>query len=89
MQRTCKEEIMRVKSTHLVLCGLAAAFGIFLFLPWPSNQSLGKEIKLPPLRVKVGEMAPDLALPAAGGETVRLSAFRGHNVLIDFYRGYW
>lgn len=42
-----------------------------------------------PLRVKVGERAPDFALPSAEGKTVRLSDFAGHNVLIDFYRGYW
>ena len=80
---------MRMVSARLVPWGLAAAFGIFLFLPWPANQSLGKEIKLPPLHVKVGEKAPDFALPAAGGKTSRLSDFRGCNVLIDFYRGYW
>jgi hypothetical protein len=80
---------MRVENVRLVMCGLAAAFGLFLFLPSPANQRLGKEINLPPLRVKVGEKAPDFALPAAGGKTARLSGFNGHNVLIDFYRGYW
>ena len=80
---------MRVKSARIVVWGLAAAFGVSLFLALRANQSLGKQIKLPPLRVKVGEKAPDFALPAAGGKTVRLSDFRGHNVLIDFYRGYW
>jgi AhpC/TSA family len=80
---------MRVESAHLVMWGLAAAFGMPLFLPLLANQSLGKEIKLPPLRVKVGEKAPDFALQGAGGKTVRLSDFSGRNVLIDFYRGYW
>lgn len=42
-----------------------------------------------PLKVKVGDRAPDFALPSADGKTVRLSHFAGHNVLIDFYRGYW
>jgi len=36
-----------------------------------------------------GEKAPAFALPSAEGKTVRLSDFSGHNVLIDFYRGYW
>lgn len=80
---------MRLQSVRLGLWGLAATFGILLVLPWPASQTLGKEIKLPPLRVKVGEKAPDFALPAAGGKSVRLSDLRGHNVLIDFYRGYW
>jgi cytochrome oxidase Cu insertion factor (SCO1/SenC/PrrC family) len=42
-----------------------------------------------PLKVKVSEIAPDFALPSADGKTVKLSDFAGHNVLIDFYRGYW
>ncbi len=42
-----------------------------------------------PLKIKVGEKAPDFALPSADGKTVRLSDYAGHNVLIDFYRGYW
>jgi hypothetical protein len=68
---------------------LATFSGVFLLLPWLVNAAPGKEIKLPPLRVRVGEKAPDFALPAAGGKTVRLADFRGRNVLIDFYRGYW
>jgi peroxiredoxin len=58
-------------------------------LPLIVNAAPGTEIKLPPLRVQVGEKAPDFALPAAGGKPVRLSDFSGRNVLIDFYRGYW
>ena len=42
-----------------------------------------------PLRVAAGEKAPDFALPSAHGKTVKLADFAGHNVLIDFYRGYW
>lgn len=42
-----------------------------------------------PLNVKVGDKAPDFALPSAEGQTVRLSEFAGHNVLIDFYRAHW
>lgn len=47
------------------------------------------EVQLPPRRIKVGDKAPDFALPSADGKTVRLSDFASHNVLIDFYRGYW
>jgi len=46
------------------------------------------EDQLLPLKVKVGDKAPDFALPA-DGKTVRLSDYAGHNVLIDFYRGFW
>lgn len=45
--------------------------------------------ELPPLKVNVGEKAPDFALASADGKSVKLSDFAGHNVLIDFYRGYW
>lgn len=42
-----------------------------------------------PLNVHVGEKAPNFTLPAAEGGTVSLSQFAGHNVLLDFYEGYW
>jgi len=37
-----------------------------------------------PLKVKVGDKAPDFALPSAEGNTVKPSDYTGHNVLIDF-----
>ena len=42
-----------------------------------------------PLRVQVGEKAPDFTLPAAGGGEVKLSSLEGHNVLLDFFEGFW
>lgn len=42
-----------------------------------------------PLKISVGEKAPDFSLPATNGETIRLSSLAGHTVLIDFYRGYY
>jgi cytochrome oxidase Cu insertion factor (SCO1/SenC/PrrC family) len=42
-----------------------------------------------PLNISVGQKAPDFALPSADGKTVRLADFAGHNLLIDFYRGFW
>lgn len=45
--------------------------------------------KIAPLKVHVGEPAPNFTLTAADGKRVRLSDYRGRNVLIDFYRGYW
>jgi peroxiredoxin Q/BCP len=47
------------------------------------------EEPLPPLHVSVGGKAPDFELPAGDGRTIKLSELAGHNVLIDFYRGYW
>ena len=41
------------------------------------------------LRIKVGGKAPNFDLAAPDGKRVKLSDFAGHNVLIDFYRGYW
>ncbi|HEX5482057.1 MAG TPA: hypothetical protein VFZ08_05470 [Terriglobia bacterium] len=45
--------------------------------------------KLRPLRIHVGEKAPNFALPSASGKMINLSSLRGHSVLIDFYEGYW
>lgn len=41
------------------------------------------------LRIKVGGKAPNFDLAAPDGKRVKLADFAGHNVLIDFYRGYW
>lgn len=77
------------QASPVVRLALAIFLGPSLLLPGLTNTASGREIKLPPLQVKVSEKAPDFALPAADGKTVRLSDFSGHNVLIDFYRGYW
>jgi hypothetical protein len=60
-------------------------------LPKPGESAASSEPKLPylPLRVQVGEKAPDFTLPAADGGTVKLSALRGHAVLLDLYEGFW
>ena len=48
---------------------------------------------LPPAdtgRVAVGDMAPDFALQAFGGDVVSLSDFQGQkDVILVFYRGHW
>ena len=80
---------MRGQASPTVRFVLAILLGLLFVLPWVANPSSGEEIKLPPLRVRVGEKAPDFALPSASGKTVQLSDFRGRKVLIDFYRGYW
>jgi cytochrome oxidase Cu insertion factor (SCO1/SenC/PrrC family) len=80
---------MSLQNKLIVWWGFAVLLGASFLLPGPANTVLGAEIKLPPLRVHVGEKAPDFALPDADGNAVRLSDFRGRIVLIDFYRGYW
>lgn len=42
-----------------------------------------------PLNIREGDKAPDFALKDGNGKTVRLSDFQGHDVLLDFFRGYW
>ncbi len=48
---------------------------------------------LPPtdseLKVAVGDTAPDFALPSITGETVRLSDYRGKNVVLSFVPAAW
>jgi len=62
---------------------LPGAWGLFVSLAATAQDRVLR------LKIKVGEKAPDFALPSADGKTIRLSDFAGHNVLIDFYRGYW
>jgi peroxiredoxin Q/BCP len=38
-------------------------------------------------KVDVGDPAPDFELPGTGGETYRLSAYRGRNLVLAFYPG--
>jgi AhpC/TSA family len=78
-----KNHLCKIRRRFCVL------FGICLVAPSLMSRLRASEITLPPLRVKVGEKAPDIALPAANGKIVRLSDFAGQIVLIDFYRGYW
>ena len=56
------------------------AFYVFIFsydLPPPND------------RVAVGATAPDFTLSDPTGKPVSLSEFRGRNVVLVFYRGYW
>jgi len=67
------------------LLALVSSGGLALFGRPPA---VAKD-RILPLKIKVGEKAPNFALSSADGKTVRLSDYAGHNVLIDFYRGYW
>ena len=69
--------------SRLLVILLPAAV-VLLGLPYSAAQD-----QILPLKIKVGEKAPDFALPSADGRTVKLSDYAGHKVLIDFYRGYW
>ena len=47
---------------------------------------------LPPYdlkRVVAGDMAPDFRLQDQDGKVHQLSQYRGRNVVLVFYRGYW
>ena len=37
------------------------------------------------MEIKVGELAPDIVLEASNGETVKLSDYRGKNIVLYFY----
>lgn len=37
------------------------------------------------MALKIGDLAPDFDLPADGGASIRLSALRGHPVVVYFY----
>ena len=52
-------------------------------------RSAPQEDRLLPLAIKAWEKAPDFQLLSSEEKPVRLSDYSGHNVLIDFYRGYW
>jgi cytochrome oxidase Cu insertion factor (SCO1/SenC/PrrC family) len=67
----------------------AAVLTVSAVLLGTASPSADGQDQLLPLKIKVGEKAPDFSLPSADAKTVKLSDFAGHNVLIDFYRGYW
>ncbi len=68
---------------------LAVFLMVFLLGPDTGTSIQSSTIQVQPLRISVGDKAPDFALPSGGGKTVKLSDLAGHNALIDFYRGYW
>jgi cytochrome oxidase Cu insertion factor (SCO1/SenC/PrrC family) len=70
------------------LCTMGAAFLPGAGTLWGPRAVLAQD-QILPLKIKVGDKAPDFALPGADGKTVKLSDFSGHGVLLDFYRGYW
>ena len=43
------------------------------------------ESDMPPLKVKVGDLAPDFTVEAVNGKPLRLSGFRGKAVVLDFW----
>lgn len=79
----CQYFSKAVKSKLAFATGIAAV-GLFAFLAMSATAP-----PYLPLNVHVGEKAPDFALPSATGGMVKLSQFAGHNVLLDFYEGYW
>jgi cytochrome oxidase Cu insertion factor (SCO1/SenC/PrrC family) len=80
---------MRKRRSNAVLFRILVA--VLMLGAWTPLGSLSAtaQDQVLPLKIKVGEKAPEFALPSADGKPVRLSDFAGHNVLIDLYRGYW
>jgi cytochrome oxidase Cu insertion factor (SCO1/SenC/PrrC family) len=72
--------------SKVVFAAAVAAMGLWAFAAMATTP---KAPEFLPLHVQVGQKAPDFALPSTDGSTVRLSQFAGHNVLLNFYEGYW
>ncbi|HUX11211.1 MAG TPA: hypothetical protein VMW51_11240, partial [Terriglobia bacterium] len=58
------EDFMREQNTRIAGWGLAMLFVVSLSSPWLAQGAPGSKIKLPPIRVQVGEKAPAFALPS-------------------------
>ena len=68
---------------------MKAAWLLLVVTGFVGLQPARAQDRIAPLKIQVGRAAPDFTLPAADGTQMRLSSFRGHNLLLDFYRGYW
>ena len=79
----CQYFSKAVKSKLAFATGIAAV-GLFAFVEMSATAP-----PYLPLNVHVGQKAPNFTLPSASGGTVSLSQFAGHNVLLNFYEGYW
>jgi cytochrome oxidase Cu insertion factor (SCO1/SenC/PrrC family) len=80
---------MRKRRSNAVLFRiLLAVLMLGAWTPLGSLSAAAQDQALP-LKIKVGEKAPEFSLPSADAKTIRLTDFAGHIVLIDFYRGYW
>lgn len=81
--KTSRDFFRKYKTRLAVVTGIAAGVLAFAAIAAASAP------QYVPLHVHVGEKAPDFSLPSAEGGSVSLSQFAGHNVLLDFYEGYW
>jgi cytochrome oxidase Cu insertion factor (SCO1/SenC/PrrC family) len=72
--------MLRIAVVGAVLA-LGAGWGL------PAAAQTGAQPATP--TVSAGKAAPDFLLYDQDGKPFRLSAQRGHKVLIDFYRGYY
>src|SRR5262245_20363774 len=69
---------------------LALGFSSLLLLAGAWFNFVGARVPDAPTALRVGERAPDFALPDAAGRTVALADYRGKKpVVLVFYRGYW
>ena len=69
---------------------LALGFASLLLVAGAWFNFVGARVPDTPTALRVGERAPDFALPDAAGRTVALAQYRGQKpVVLVFYRGYW
>jgi hypothetical protein len=77
-----------IRARRSVLAGVLLAVSV-LFAGWFGGM-LYVFSALPPVAgPAIGAAAPDFAAPDQAGKTVRLADFRGHPLLLVFYRGHW
>jgi cytochrome oxidase Cu insertion factor (SCO1/SenC/PrrC family) len=89
-EAVCGRFLMMVYNrSSLVLSRLLLLALLFVFAAAAAHAQLPASANAP----KVGEKAPDFTLPAAQGNSVKLSelysAEKGQWALLVFYRGYW
>jgi cytochrome oxidase Cu insertion factor (SCO1/SenC/PrrC family) len=71
--------LLRIGIAVVALVVAVITYGYFRYIRLPKPQ----------ITSAVGQVAPDFTLPDQDGAPVRLSSFRGHRVLLMFYRGAW
>ncbi|HEX7795714.1 MAG TPA: TlpA disulfide reductase family protein [Vicinamibacterales bacterium] len=74
---------MTAKTRHSSLLAACAAASLFAATPLDAQGSKTVRVSVQPEQQRM--LAPEFSLKDATGNTVRLSAYRGHVVLLDFW----